>query len=165
MLATQDGVPSLRRLPSRCATFLGVALLLIAVANPAHAGCAFPHPLQAKIFRSSLVAAFVSCGGYNTPNATTESGIPSCAPPATYDQEGGSLSDGWQWMPTKGFGDLTMKVGANEVTGLTNVDPSDVRDVAFTLRLHRRGEPRPSRDRHGKAGLGAARQHQGSPRR
>jgi hypothetical protein len=111
------------------------------VASGAHAQfvdpvCGFEHPNKAKELRSSLVQAYVSCGnpGGNTPNDTTESGVPSCSPPETYTTEAGAPLNGWHFDFRHGHGDASFKAARNHLAGPSN-PPGDTADVAVTLRL------------------------------
>ncbi len=105
----------------------GAALLALSFsASMASAQCAYQHPKSAKQLKSSLVQAMVSCGnpGGNVPNSTTEGGVPTCAPPETYNQQAGSPGSGWKWDPAKGKGDVTFKAAKNKVT--TDADSGDL---------------------------------------
>jgi len=94
----------------------------------------FPHPATAKLVSMSLVQAFVSCGGYNEPNTTTETGtVPSCAPAETYNQQALSPPGGWAWGPHS-RGSITFKAGKNKVQHALNTDPEAV-DVAIRVKL------------------------------
>lgn len=71
----------------------------------------FGHPKKATQFKTNLVQAFVACGdiGGNSPNATTEGGIPACSPPQTPNERAGSPTNGWRWDPLKGQGQIQLK--------------------------------------------------------
>ena len=105
----------------------GAALLALSfsASMASAANCAYPHPKSAKQIKSSLVQAMVSCGnpGGNVPNSTTEGGVPTCAPPETYNQQAGSPGSGWLWGPSS-KGDVTFKASKNKVT--TDVDSGDL---------------------------------------
>jgi hypothetical protein len=94
--------------------------------------CQFQHPKSAKQTKSSLVQSFVSCNnpGGNTPNATTEGGVPTCAPPETFHEQAGSPSGGWLWGP-KSKGDVSFKSGKNKIVG----QPEDSRDLYIQLKM------------------------------
>jgi hypothetical protein len=76
-------------------------------------GCQFSHPRRAAQLQASLTQAFVSCynPGGNTPNATTEGGIPSCAPPETFAAQNGH-ANGW-FLGPRGSGSVRLKTKAN----------------------------------------------------
>jgi len=95
------------------------ALALGFTASMASAACDYEHPKSAKQLKSSLVQAFVSCNnpGGNTPNATTEGGVPTCAPPETFHEQAGSPGGGWTWNELKGKGDVSFKAGKNKIPG------------------------------------------------
>jgi len=67
-------------------------------------GCSFEHPERATKYQAQFVQAFVSCGnvGGNSPNATTEGGVPSCKPPETFNDQVGSPLTGWHFDPASG---------------------------------------------------------------
>ena len=99
--------------------------------------CGFEHPRKAREVRSSLVQAFVSCGnpGGNAPNDTTEGGVPSCSPPETFNEQGGSPPNGWMWDESKGQGTARFKAGKNKVQNPVLDPPDDTADVVVSLRL------------------------------
>ncbi len=70
----------------------------------------FPHPKSAIKVTTSLVQAFVSCNnpGGNTPNTTTDGGVPACSPVQTYNERAGSPQSGWLWREAGSKGDLTL---------------------------------------------------------
>jgi hypothetical protein len=91
-----------------------VAVLVIAIsAAGARAQCSFGHPRSAKALLTTLTQAFVSCGniGGNSPNTTTEGGVPACAPPQTFAEQAGSPSGTWTWddLTPKVYGKLYIK--------------------------------------------------------
>jgi len=90
---------------------LAAVLAIGFTANAARAQCGFNHPKKTVTFKSNFVQAFVSCGnpGGNTPNSTTEGGVPSCAPPETFNQQAGSPPNGWFFDPERGQGRITIK--------------------------------------------------------
>lgn len=111
------------------------------IASGAHAAiidpvCGFEHPQKAKETKSSLVQAYVSCGnpGGNTPNDTTESGVPSCSPPETINTQAGNPPNGWHFDALKGSGDASFKAAKNKLTGVLN-PANDTSDVAVSLKL------------------------------
>jgi hypothetical protein len=86
-------------------------LALILSASPARAThgifpapCSMEHPKRAKLILGQFVQAYVSCGntGGNTPNTTTEGGVPACTPPETYNEQNGSPPNGWRFNPHTG---------------------------------------------------------------
>lgn len=115
--------------------FAGAALLALSfsasMASAQTPFCQFQHPKSAKQTKSSLVQAFVSCNnpGGNTPNATTEGGVPTCAPPETYNEQAGSPGSGWLWGPSS-KGDITFKSAKNKVT-----NDADAGDLAIQLKM------------------------------
>lgn len=120
------------------------ALGFLFIASGAHAQatayndttCKFEHPKKAKETRSSLVQAYVSCGnpGGNAPNDTTESGVPSCSPPETFNTQAGTPPNGWHFNFAKGQGDASFKAAKNKLTGPAN-PTGDTADVAVSLKL------------------------------
>jgi hypothetical protein len=116
----------------------GAALLALSFsASMASAQCAYQHPKSAKQLKSSLVQAMVSCGnpGGNTPNSTTEGGVPTCKPPQTFHEKNGNQAGGWLWGPSS-KGDVTFKAGKNKINP-TN-DPAvaaDSGDLYITLKM------------------------------
>lgn len=121
------------------------AVLVVGIsASAAHAaGCAFPHPKKATKFQSTLVTAFVSCGnlGGNSPNTTTEGGVPSCSPPETFSQQSGNTATGWFFGP-KGSGQVQFKssaVGVPICDPITHVcvpvTPADSSDLKVQAKL------------------------------
>ena len=98
---------------------LAATLVLGSIGSRAGAQCTFQHPAKALSLKSSLVQAFTSCA--NFANTTTESGIPSCKPPETFNEDAGSPPDGWRW------GDLVTAKGQGEVKTPTfgNMDADD----------------------------------------
>ncbi len=97
---------------------LGIALAIIVLsAHSSRAECAFPHPAKAKRFRAELVQAFVGCGSTfsgPTPNAETESGVPSCYPAETFAQFSGSPAHSWTWGP-KARGSVALAAAGGDV--------------------------------------------------
>ncbi len=123
-------------------TILSVAVVVTLLsAGIAHAvqpcQVAYQHPVKAKIFGASLVQAFISCGGYNGPNTTTETGtVPSCFPATTYHQRALSPPLGWEWGP-RSHGTIRLKSGKNELVGVDyplNTDPEAV-DLYMDIRM------------------------------
>jgi hypothetical protein len=105
---------------------------LLAFGTTASAQCSFDHPKKAQKFQGEFVQAFVSCGnpGGNTPNTTTEGGVPGCAPPETFNEAAGNLSSGWRWDPLAGQGKLQLKAkkactGKAKGTSMPACDPAD----------------------------------------
>lgn len=114
------------------------AVAVLAITTNTQAQCSFEHPKKAGKYQASLVQAFVSCGnlGGNTPDATTEGGIPSCKPPQTFNEHNGNFSTGWRWDELKGSGSVQLKSAKNKI-GLSFLDPpDDTTDVAVSLKLN-----------------------------
>jgi hypothetical protein len=137
-------IPPRRRVSMhRTIVITGIALLALgASAGKASAQCAFEHPKSANKFQSNLVQAFVSCGnvGGNSPNSTTEGGVPSCKPPQTFNEQAGSPPNGWQWDETKGQGSVQLKaskkpLNGDSASGNPNNPAGDTTDVKVTLKL------------------------------
>jgi hypothetical protein len=115
----------------------GAAVLALGFsASLASAQCNYEHPKSAKQLKSSLTQAFVSCNnpGGNTPNATTEGGVPTCAPPQTFHEQNGSPNGGWLWDELKGKGDVTFKAAKNKAVHPLN-PPNDTADLAVQLKM------------------------------
>lgn len=112
------------------------ALALGFSASVASAQCTYEHPKQAKQIKSSLTQAFVSCGnpGGNTPNDTTEGGVPTCSPPETFHEQAGSPTGGWLWDEGKGKGDVQFKAAKNKLVHPNN-PPNDTADLAVQLKM------------------------------
>jgi hypothetical protein len=115
----------------RIVTIAGIAALIVGLPHPVRADpcpVGYSHPAKAKKFKSSLVQAFVSCGGDfgQVPNATTETGtVPSCYPADTFHENAGSPTDGWLWGP-KSQGSISLKAGKNKVVHILNTAPEAV---------------------------------------
>jgi hypothetical protein len=115
----------------------GISVLAIGFsASMASAVCDPNHPKKAGQLKSSLVQAFVSCNnpGGNTPNLTTEGGVPACQPPETFHQQAGNPIDGWVWDAAKGKGDVTFKASKNKVANILNPVPNTA-DLAVSLKM------------------------------
>lgn len=123
----------------------GTAVLVLGFATTsANAQCGFEHPLKSPLDRVKLhnsvqvglIPAFVSCGnvGGNTSNITTEGGVPSCAPPETFNQQAGSPSNGWMWDDGRTYGSLQMYPTKNRLQSPLN-PPSNTVDVKVKLNL------------------------------
>src|SRR3954451_23445972 len=73
--------PQRRRVTMKKHLLGGLAAVLVVgiSASAALAQCAFEHPKKAGGLKSNFVQAFVSCGnpGGNSPNTTTEGGVPT----------------------------------------------------------------------------------------
>ena len=71
---------------------------------------AFEHPKSAGPLKTSLVQAFVVCAdvGGNSPDRTTEGGIPACMT-ETPNERAGSPPNGWHWDESRGRGDIQIK--------------------------------------------------------
>jgi hypothetical protein len=119
---------------------------LATLAASAHASdpcpASYPHPARASLVKAPLVQAFVQCTcgysgvGGNTPNTTTEGGIPSCYPAETFDGRSGSPSHGWHWGP-HAQGSVSLKAGKNTLLGPAyplNLDP-EAADLRITVKL------------------------------
>ncbi len=105
----------------------GAAVLALGfTATIASAACNVEHPKKAGQLSSNLVQAFVSCGnpGGNTPNSTTEGGVPTCAPPQTFHEQSGSPAGGWLWDEAKGQGKVQFKAAKNKVVSPLNPVPN-----------------------------------------
>lgn len=112
----------------------GAAVLALGfTASMASAVCDYEHPKKAGQLKSSMVQAMVSCNnpGGNTPNSTTEGGVPTCAPPETFHQQAGSPSGGWSWDENKAKGDVSFKAAKNKVP----MQPADSADLAVQLKM------------------------------
>jgi len=112
---------------------LAVVLVVGISASAAMAQCAFEHPKKAKKFQSNFVQAFVSCGnaGGNSPNATTEGGVPTCKPPETFNQQAGSPPTGWMWDELKGQGAVQFKAASIKPP----ITPADGGDLKVKVKL------------------------------
>ena len=116
----------------------GAAVLALAfTADIASALCTIEHPLKAKGGTMSLVQAMVSCGnvGGNTPNGTTEGGVPSCAPPQTLHEQAGFPSGGWLWDESHGLGYVRFRARSNYVINILNPVPNTA-DLEISLSLY-----------------------------
>ena len=110
------------------------AVLVVGIsASAAMAQCAFEHPQKAKKFQSNFIQAFVSCGnaGGNSPNTTTEGGVPACKPPETFNQQAGTPVTGWRWDELKGSGSVTLKAA----TSVAPVTPAGSTDLKVKAKL------------------------------
>jgi len=116
----------------------GLAAVLVVgfAASSASAQCAFEHPKKANKFQSTLVQAFVSCGnpGGNSPNSTTEGGVPTCKPPETFNEQAGSPPTGWQWDELKAQGQVQLKESKQIPVNVLN-PPGDTTDIAVKVKL------------------------------
>jgi hypothetical protein len=116
---------------------LAVVLVVGISASAALAQCAFGHPKKAGKFQSNFVQAFVSCGnpgpGSNSPNSTTEGGVPSCKPPETFSAQSGNTSTGWQWDPLKGQAQVQFK--SQKFSKNPAVTPSGSTDLSVKLKV------------------------------
>lgn len=119
--------------------FLAVA---VALAPPrVSAQCAFDRPTHGSItntgdLRTSLVQAFVSCNnpGGNTPNTTTQNGVPACAPPETWNVQAGPPASGWRFLQTPGqsWGRLELNRQSGSFT-----NPNGIRDTRIRLNFRK----------------------------
>jgi len=114
---------------------LAVVLVVGISASSALAQCAFQHPKKAGKFQSNFVQAFVSCGnpGGNSPNSTTEGGVPSCKPPETFSAQAGNTGTGWKWDPAKGQGQVQFK--SQKVSKTPGVTPANSTDLSVNVKL------------------------------
>jgi hypothetical protein len=116
----------------------GLAAVLVVgfAASSAFAQCAFEHPKKANKFQSTLTQAFVSCGnpGGNSPNSTTEGGVPTCKPPETFNEQAGTPPTGWQWDELKGQGQAQLKESKKIPVNVLN-PPGDTTDIAVKVKL------------------------------
>jgi hypothetical protein len=111
------------------------AILVVGIsASVANAQCAFQHPKSAKQLKSNLIQAFVSCGnpGGNSPNSTTEGGVPACKPPETYAEQNGSPPGSWTWDELKGKGQVQIK---GVKLAKPPVTPADSTDLAIQMKI------------------------------
>ena len=116
---------------------VGAAVLALGfTASIAIALCSISHPKKAAGGKMSFVQAMVSCGnvGGNTPNTTTEGGVPACQPPGTFHQQAGSPNGGWMWDEGKGSGSVQFKASKNKVENILNPVPNSA-DLAIQLSL------------------------------
>ena len=124
----------------------GIAGLVLGLATvSAHAQCGFEHPLKSPLDRVKLhnavqvglIPAFVSCGniGGNAPNTTTEGGVPSCAPPETFNEQAGSPPNGWMWDEGRTYGSLQMYPTRNRLQSPLD-PPGNTVDLTLKLKLH-----------------------------
>lgn len=120
---------------AREVSIVAAGLVLAFSARTAVAQCAFDHPKKAKLIKVTLVQAFIPCGGPggNSPNGSTESGFPSCAPPESY-VDFYAVGNGWRWDPASSEGQLQLKSGPNKIVDPLN-PPGNTDDVAITLAL------------------------------
>lgn len=119
---------------------LAAVLVLGFAASSARAACDFEHPKKAKKFQGSFVQAFVSCGnpGGNSPNTTTEGGVPTCQPPETFNEQAGNPASGWRWDEGAGAGTVAFKASNKPlVVPPNNVlnPPGDTTDLAVAVKL------------------------------
>ena len=72
--------------------------------------CGFAHPKKAGKFEASFVPALYACGNLPgaVPNGMTESNIPSCSPPQTFNERIGDPPTGWSLDPDHGKGRITI---------------------------------------------------------
>lgn len=111
------------------------AVLVVGIsASAAMAQCAFEHPKKAGKFQGNFVQAFVSCGnaGGNSPNTTTEGGVPTCKPPETFSEQSGNTASGWSWDETKGQGQVQFKAVKFAKPPVT---PADSTDLAVKVKV------------------------------
>lgn len=100
-------------------------LLLGSSADSAGAACDFEHPRKAGSFSSSLVQAYLSCGGGI--NTTTEGGVPACKPPESFHTLSGSPPNGWLWDERKGQGQVSFRAAKNKVAAfLSQANTADL---------------------------------------
>jgi len=105
------------------------AVLVVGIsASVAMAQCSFEHPKKAGKFQGNFVQAFVSCGnpGGNSPNSTTQGGVPSCKPPETFSTQAGNAATGWSWDETKAQAQVQFKASKSVPVPLTPADGSDL---------------------------------------
>jgi hypothetical protein len=116
-------------------------VVALGTCTSAYAQCAFDRPTANQSartgdYRSVLVPAFVSCGnpGGNTPNNTSQGGIPSCSPPETFQQQSGSPPNAWRFSQVPG--DSWGRVRLNRQAGSYN-NPAGIRDLRIRLWLRK----------------------------
>ena len=102
----------------------------------AGAVCNIEHPKKAAGGKMSFVQAMVSCGNFggNTPNTTTEGGVPACAPPETPHEKNGLTDGGWMWDEAKGQGSVQFKAAKNKVVNPLNPVPNTA-DLAIQVSM------------------------------
>jgi len=120
-------------MPRRLLPALASLALVLSAVDEAGAQCAFEHPKKAKKFQSSFTTAFIGCGGYygDTPNTTTEGGVPACKPPETFNQQAGYPPNGWTWDELKGQGQVQLK----SAVAMAPITPVDSTDITVKLKL------------------------------
>lgn len=114
------------------------AVLVVGIsASAALAQCAFEHPKKAGKFQSNFVQAFVSCGnlGGNSPNSTTEGGVPTCKPPETYAAQAGSPPGSWTWDELKGQGQVQIKSVKTAKPATPPITPADSSDLSINVKI------------------------------
>ena len=112
------------------------AVLVVGIsASSALAQCSFEHPKKAGKFQSNFVQAFVSCGnpGGNSPNTTTEGGVPTCKPPETFSTQAGNGATGWTWDELKAQGSVLFKV--QKFAKTPGVTPPGSTDLAVKVKF------------------------------
>ncbi len=128
-------------------TAFAVAFVVGLTVQSSHGQCVFERTDKAKKFQAELTQAMRLCGalpGGAIPNATSEDGIPACAPPTTFNQLLGSPVDGWRW-GEDASGKVLLKAEKKDRSGLgldgdTATDggadnPEDIGDVQLKLKL------------------------------
>jgi hypothetical protein len=123
----------------RLALAAAVLAAFAAPGTPARAQCSFPHPHKAGKYQASLAQAFLPCvtepgsSCCATANGTTEGGVPSCAPPETFNDLFGDPPDGWLWSPASS-GQVLLKASNTFPTNVLD-PPSNSADVLVSLKI------------------------------
>jgi len=122
---------------------------MLAVCQPKQYGpiVTFEHPRYGKMFDATLVQAFVGCNnpGGNTPDRTTEGGVPACEPETADDRDGNPAS-GWHWGPSSygrvqvfarcyGAADFGIKLKLYGLTDGTGAPLNSTGTLAMIVRL------------------------------
>jgi len=87
---------------------------------------AFERPKSATSLKTDMVQPFINCGdvGGNSPDRTSEGGIPACGT-ETPNEQAGSPPSGWKWDETRGQASLQMKPTC-----------PNARDIFVKLKVH-----------------------------
>jgi hypothetical protein len=115
---------------------LAAALALGFTASAAQAECDYEHPTKAKLVKSNCAQAMVSCGnpGGNTPNDSTEGGVPTCNPPESFCEASGNCpGTGWIWNDKSSQGQVQFKANKNKV--ISPLNPPGAQDLDVKLKL------------------------------
>jgi len=120
----------------RAAAMAVIGLAFTSATAHAFLTCPFEHPRSAKQFRSALVQPMIPCNtpGGNTPNTTTEGGVPACQPVEWDNQLDGYPENGWLWGPPT-YASITLKAGKNKLLGPLNPYPNSA-NLYVTLKIY-----------------------------